>query len=552
MTKHAASSAAAVRAVALDPRPFAGPRDGRDTRTRVQLLYGGGMAGHSAIDDLRARLQPLRGAAGLRERTLSAIESAFEDATVGRISTLERMLASEVLRNSLPVPTLALVRDVGGVLVFHLAELGCELASARLAAELLSMAAAQVRAAQLDRAFLMIRHALLRAEDAQCPFREIPYVPGPSYPRLESFDVEAAAWIKAWSVIGKAVRMIEDEDDILRGGAGQQAEPAPQNGDFDFGLPAPPPEAAPARTVEAILSDAKASREAPSLVVVPSLDHLPKPSSTGQQRRDTPRAEFEVIAGKALPLAPPVDPQVLVEDGVRRYPFARTVLETIASDLVGARHTWIQPTLIASPPGLGKTSLVSWLGALLGLRTVIYGAGGASDASFGGTSRQWGTGRGCLPLQVLLQAVSASALINLDELDKASLDRRNGALADVLLPFLERSTNARILDPYLETEVNLSGVSYLATVNDLSRVPSALRDRFRVIEMPAPRADDLPIIAAGMVEEMRQERGVDPAWMPDLSPDEIALIPWEGGSLRPLRRMIQAVLASRETFAPRH
>ncbi|ARO57380.1 hypothetical protein B2G69_07670 [Methylorubrum zatmanii] len=259
-----------------------------------------------------------------------------------------------------------------------------------------------------------------------------------------------------------------------------------------------------------------------------------------------------MIAGKALPLAPPVDPQVLVEDGVRRYPFARTVLETIASDLVGARHTWIQPTLIASPPGLGKTSLVSWLGALLGLRTVIYGAGGASDASFGGTSRQWGTGRGCLPLQVLLQAVSASALINLDELDKASLDRRNGALADVLLPFLERSTNARILDPYLETEVNLSGVSYLATVNDLSRVPSALRDRFRVIEMPAPRADDLPIIAAGMVEEMRQERGVDPAWMPDLSPDEIALIPWEGGSLRPLRRMIQAVLASRETFAPRH
>lgn len=116
MTKHAASSAAAVRAVALDPRPFAGPRDGRDTRTRVQLLYGGGMAGHSAIDDLRARLQPLRGAAGLRERTLAAIEAAFEDATVGRISTLERMLASEVLRNSLPVPTLALVRDVGGVL----------------------------------------------------------------------------------------------------------------------------------------------------------------------------------------------------------------------------------------------------------------------------------------------------------------------------------------------------------------------------------------------------------------------------------------------------
>ncbi|OHV14711.1 hypothetical protein BK022_24470 [Methylorubrum extorquens] len=178
--------------------------------------------------------------------------------------------------------------------------------------------------------------------------------------------------------------------------------------------------------------------------------------------------------------------------------------------------------------------------------------GGASDASFGGTSRQWGSGRASVPLQLLLQAQSASALVVLDELDKASPDKRNGALADVLLPFLERSTSARIFDPYLEANANCSCVSFLATVNDLARVPSALRDRFRVLEMPAPRAEDLPVVAAAMVEEMREERGVDPAWMPDLTPDELALIPWAGGSLRPLRRMLQAVLASREALAPRH
>ena len=556
MPKHASSTAAAVRAVAIDPRDLAGPRDGRDTRTRVQLLYGGGMAGHSAVDDLRTRLNPLRSAAGLRERTVAAITAAYEDATIARVAELERRLSGEGLRASLPASTLALVRDVAAVLVFHQAELGCEIASARLAAELLSIAAAQVRAAELDRAFLIIRHALLRAEDAQAPHDDVPYVPGPSFPRLETFDVEAAAWIQAWTTIGSGLRMVEDEDEILRGGAGQVAPPA-SDGDLDLDLldpprPEAPPAQAPARGVREILADAKASRAAPSLVVVPALDHLPKPSSTGQQRRDTPRAEYEAIAGKTLPLAAPVDPQALVDDGVRRYPFARPVLETIASDLVGARHTWIQPTLIASPPGLGKTSLVTWLGGRLGLRTVIYGAGGVSDAAFGGTSRQWGSGRGCVPLQVLLQAMSASALINLDELDKASPDRRNGSLVDVLLPFLERSTSARIFDPYLEAEVNCSGVSFLATVNELGRVPAALRDRFRCVEMPAPRAEDLPVIAAGMVEEMRQERGGDPAWMPDLSPDELALVPWAGGSLRPLRRMLQAVLASRETFAPRH
>ncbi len=60
-------------------------------------------------------------------------------------------------------------------------------------------------------------------------------------------------------------------------------------------------------------------------------------------------------------------------------------------------------------------------------------------------------------------------------------------------------------------------------------------------------------MAASILDGIRQERGLDEAWCPALDGDELdAISVWRGGSLRPLRRMIETVLASRETFAPRH
>lgn len=551
MTKHPASSAAAVRAAILDPRPFAGPRDGQGTRTRVQLLYGGGMLGHDAVFDLRARLQPLRGAAGLRERTLAAIEAAIEEATVGRISTLERMLASEALRNSLPVPTLALVRDIGGVLVFHLAELGCELASARLAAELLSTAAAQVRAAQLDRAFLMIRHALLRAEDAQCPFREIPYLPGPSYPRLESFDVEAAAWVQAWTTIGSAIRMVEDEDTILRGGAGQRAERPADDGDLalDFGEP----EVRPTRSVREILTEAT-SRPALSVVVFPAMTHLPEPPKSVRDRGDSPRALAEPWAGKPMPLVPAPDPVAFVERLRARFPWAAVAIEAYATDLVGAPYARVSPRILVGPAGCGKTAFARALLEAAGLDVTVYSAAGQMDGgSWAGTSRQWGSWRPSVPAQACLRLGKASHGVVVDEVEKAGDSRRWGRLDETLLPFLERGSTAKaIFDPAFECALDLSAVSFVLTANSLDGLAGPLRDRCQVLEWKAPRAEDLPVVAAAILDELRRERDLDDAWCPALDGDELdALTAWKGGSLRPLRRMVETVLASREIFARR-
>ncbi|GEP03816.1 MULTISPECIES: AAA family ATPase [Methylobacteriaceae] len=564
MTKHAASSAAAVRAAILDPRPFAGPRDGQGTRTRVQLLYGGGMLGHDAVTDLRARLQPLLGAPGLRDRTHAALTAAFEEATVGRISTLERMLASEALRNSLPTPTLALVRDVGGVLVFHLAELGCELASARLAAELLSTAAAQVRAAQLDRAFLVVRHALLRAEDAQATFRDVPYVPGPSYPRLESFDVEAAAWVQAWTTFGSALRMVEDEDTILRGGAGQRVEPpVVQDGDLALDLPDVPPGQLSAEEILAVANARRildegarrrAARPALSLVVFPVMTHLPEPSKSIRDRGDSPRALAEPWAGKPMPLVSAPDPAAFVKRLRARFPWAVEAVEAYAADLVGAPYARFSPRILVGPAGCGKTAFARAVLEAAGLDVTVYaGAGQMDGGSWAGTSRMWGSWRPSVPAQACLRFGKASHGIVVDEVEKAGDSRRWGRLDETLLPFLERGSTARAIhDPAFECALDLSPVSYVLTANSLDGLSAPLRDRCQALEWKAPRAEDLPVVAAAILDELRRERGFDEAWCPALDGGELdVLSAWRGGSLRPLRRMIEAVVASRELFARR-
>jgi ATP-dependent Lon protease len=194
------------------------------------------------------------------------------------------------------------------------------------------------------------------------------------------------------------------------------------------------------------------------------------------------------------------------------------------------------------------------LGTHLGLPVTIYGCAGVADASFGGTNRQWNSGRASVPLQAIRRAMVANPLIVLDEIEKAGTRSDNGRLVDSLIPYLEQETARQIFDPYLECAVDLSAVSYAATANSLSGIPQPLLDRFRVLEIPVPGREHLPAIVRTMTQDVRAERGGDPAWIPDLDEEEIQLIAeqWDGGSMRRLRRMIEVVLSGREILAARH
>jgi ATP-dependent Lon protease len=144
----------------------------------------------------------------------------------------------------------------------------------------------------------------------------------------------------------------------------------------------------------------------------------------------------------------------------------------------------------------------------------------------------------------------------IDELDKTASGTHNGSLLDGLLPLLTDDA-ARFFDVYVESPVDLSGVSYITTANDvtgLKKSHPALIDRFRIFTMPSPRRQDLPALLRGVMREIRTERGQDEHWLPDLDGEEAELVEahfTEGGSVRVVRRLVETVLAGREALATR-
>jgi len=303
--------------------------------------------------------------------------------------------------------------------------------------------------------------------------------------------------------------------------------------------------------LDALLGVATASQPLPTIVVLESLSHLPETKSSSSPN---PRLEYAPLAGMDTPLAETPDLHVVTKTLTAEMPWAEEVIRTILTDSVGSAISRVRNTLLVGRPGNGKTRLARRIGELLGMQPTVIPAAGVADSTFGGTSRSYATGRASTALQCVRRTGIANPLLVIDEIEKAASGSYNGRLVDVLVPFLEGESSRRYHDPYVESAANLSKLGWIATANDLIGIPGPLLDRFRTLEVPQSRKQDLPIVAKNLVSEIREERGESEVWCPDLDGDEIDLLAkqWRGGSLRPLRRMIEVILSGRMTLAPRH
>ena len=135
----------------------------------------------------------------------------------------------------------------------------------------------------------------------------------------------------------------------------------------------------------------------------------------------------------------------------------------------------------------------------------------------------------------------------------AEFRARCSAASSRCVSFSQRAS-ARYPDPALQTNLNLSEISYVATANSVDPLPSPIRDRMRVVTFPKPSADDLDALLPGVVADLAKERGLDQSWMPPLDGVEYAAVTmnWRGGSVRRLRRIIEVILRERDIRAPRN
>ncbi|AWK11365.1 endopeptidase La [Streptomyces spongiicola] len=204
-----------------------------------------------------------------------------------------------------------------------------------------------------------------------------------------------------------------------------------------------------------------------------------------------------------------------VKERITEYLAVRKRRSDRGLGVVGGRRGGAVLALVG-PPGVGKTSLGESVAHAMGRKFVRVALGGVRDeAEIRGHRRTY---VGALPgriVRAVKEAGSMNPVVLLDEIDKVGSDFR-GDPAAALLEVLDPAQNHTFRDHYLEVELDLSDVVFLATANVLEAVPEALLDRMELVRLDGYTEDEKVVIARDHLLPRQLERA-------GLEPGEVAL-----------------------------
>ncbi|WP_134739800.1 endopeptidase La [Nocardioides sp. 503] len=239
-----------------------------------------------------------------------------------------------------------------------------------------------------------------------------------------------------------------------------------------------------------------------------------------------------------------------VKERIVEYLAVRARRASRGLEVVGGRGSGAV-ILLAGPPGVGKTSLGESVARALDRKFVRVALGGVRDeAEIRGHRRTY---VGALPgriVRAIKESGSMNPVVLLDEVDKVGAEGYRGDPAAALLEVLDPAQNHTFRDHYLELDLDLSDVLFIATANVVEQIPGPLLDRMEMVTLDGYTEDDKVAIARDFLLPRQLERAAltaEEVTVSDAALHELAADYTREAGVRQMERLLAKALRKAAT-----